>query len=120
MVLLGHGGQIAQEDGEWIVVCKDGTIVSVDERPVSCLLLLEMEPTAELLNELSTFPFYRLICLGLKSGLSRYVYGAMKWLEYMPDKSSYKELLTGVVAALPRSEQQRKHKIQKMIKSING
>ena len=65
-------------DGRWFIVYSDGEQVMVTEKPWLALLLLEEDPE-KTIDNLPGFPFQSVVEVGLKSRLTRYVVGAMKW-----------------------------------------
>lgn len=75
----GASLQFSSVDGEWMVVSVLGAAVPAKTVPKATLLLLEHDPTQELLVQLDGFPFESVVAAARKSGSPRLLYHADRW-----------------------------------------
>ena len=80
-LVLSSGATLAPspQTGAWVVSSLYGVTVSAVEHPKAALLLLEEQPTKELVAQLAGFPLQGLLDHALASGSSRYKAHARRW-----------------------------------------
>ena len=81
-IVLSSGATLAPspQTGAWVVSSLYGVTVSAEEHPKAALLLLEEQPTKELVAQLAGFPLQGLLDHALASGSSRYKAHARRWI----------------------------------------
>ena len=81
-IVLSSGATLAPspQTVAWVVSSLYGVTVSAVEHPKAALLLLEEQPTKELVAQLAGFPLQGLLDHALASGSSRYKAHARRWI----------------------------------------